>query len=73
MQLHVSSFSVGESIQGSTRTYRDNVHKFIVYIKLILSFIKSLLKMSGCSRVHMPDNLPDAGRNITGACDVIFT
>ena len=44
MQLHVSSFTVGESIQGSIGTYRDYIHKFIVYIQLLLSLIKSLFK-----------------------------
>ena len=32
--LHASSFSVGQWIQGSIRTYRDNIH--IVYVLLIL-------------------------------------
>ena len=34
--LHTSTFSVGQWIQGSIRTYRDNIHKFIMYILLIL-------------------------------------
>ena len=40
-QLHVNSFSVGESIQG---TCRDNVPKFIMYIQLILSFIEKFIQ-----------------------------
>ena len=27
-------FLVGQLIQGMIRTYRDNIHKFIVYIQL---------------------------------------
>ena len=38
MQLHVNSFSVGYLIQGLIGTYRDNIHKFIMYIHLILKF-----------------------------------
>ena len=58
MQLYMNSFSVGQSIQGLNGTYRDNIHKFIVYIQLILKslFMERL-------RVHMPDDLPDAGRH----------
>ena len=43
--LHATAreqFSVGESIQGSIGTHRDSIRKFIVYIQLILSFIKKL-------------------------------
>ena len=40
--LCMSSFSVGQWIEGSIRTFRDNICKFIVYILLILqvSFLK---------------------------------
>ena len=34
--LHASSFSVGKWIQGSIRSYRDNIYKIIMYILLIL-------------------------------------
>ena len=34
--LHTSSFLVGQWIQGSIRTHRHNICKFIVYILLIL-------------------------------------
>ena len=66
-QLHMSSFSVGESIQGSIGTYRDNGCKFIVYIQLILSFIKSLFKMSGTFVGTHAWRFPDAGTNVTDA------
>ena len=39
MQLHTSIFSVGHLIQGSIGTYGDNIHKFMVYVLLILSLI----------------------------------
>ena len=34
--LHSSSFSAGQWIQGSIRTYRHNIRKFTVHILLIL-------------------------------------
>ena len=53
--LHVSSFSVGQSIQGSIGTYRDNIHKFIVYMLLRLNFIKKFIQnkcnVHGCRRL----------------------
>ena len=42
MQLNVSSLSVGQSIWGSIGTYIGNICKIIVYIQLILSFIKKV-------------------------------
>ena len=68
MQLHVTSFLVGESIQGLIGTYKDNVGKFIVYIQLILNFIKKFIqnKWNVRRRVHTPDNLPDVGTNVMG-------
>ena len=67
MQLHMSSFSVGELIQGSIGIYRDNVRKIIVYIQLILSFIKSLFKISGTFvGAHARRDLNDEGTNVTG-------
>ena len=69
---HVSSFSVGQSIQGTIGTYRDNIPKFIVYIQLILSFIKKFIqKWVQRSWVHMPDDLPDVDMTVTGACSNI--
>ena len=59
-QLNVSSFSVGQLIQLSIGTFRDNIR---VYTQLILSFIKV-----EHSRVHTPDDLPDVGTNVTGVC-----
>ena len=38
-QLHASVFTVGQLIQGSIGTYGYNIHKFIVYVLLILSLI----------------------------------
>ena len=52
--LHVSSFSVGQWIQGSIRTYRENIRKFIAYILLILYYSfkihTNLCNVRGCTR-----------------------
>ena len=37
-------FLVGQSMQGSIGTYRDNIHKFIAYMQLILSFMKKFIQ-----------------------------
>ena len=57
----MSSFSVGQSIQELIGTYRDNIHKFIVYTQLKLSFINVERLW-----VHKPDDLRDAGTNAMG-------
>ena len=41
-QLHLSSFSVRQSIQGLIGLYRDNIHKFVVFIQLILRLLYKL-------------------------------
>ena len=38
-QLHASIFTVGQLIQGSIGKYGYDIHKFIVYVLLILSLI----------------------------------
>ena len=40
MKLQAYSFSVGQLIQESIGTYRNNIRDVIVYVLLILSFIK---------------------------------
>ena len=77
MKLHTSSFSVGQSIQSSIGTYRDNISKFIVYILLILN--ESLFKMSVTVAMAQSQQFACCGYECNGCPfkywmhDVIFT